>query len=150
VPEITVATVGTQLIFKRIGGSLQILTLATSTNQPIFLGGNAVGVVGNSTIVSASQSCCTLVATETQDDTGSGTFSNSAGSTVITINTELGGTISIGGILNLNGNIRYVVSYGTGLGGTGTYNINAAISGANSGAGYTTSSTFGWCVVSVI
>jgi hypothetical protein len=150
VPEITASTVGTQLVFKRIGGSLQILTLATTNNQPIFLSGNAVGVVGNSTIVSATQSCVTLVATQTQD-AGAGTFNNSAGATVITVVTQTSGTLTIGGIINCNGNVRYITSYGTGLGGAGstTYNINTAIAGPNTGANYTSSISYGWSVVSV-
>jgi len=147
VPEITASNVGTQLVFKRIGGSLQILTLATSSNQPIFLGGNAVGVVGNSTIVSSTQSCCTLVATQTQD-AGAGTFTNGASSAVITIVTQTSGTLSIGGIINCNGNVRYITSYVSGLGGLGTYTVNAVIVAANTGQPYTSSVTYGYGVVS--
>lgn len=147
VPEITALTVGTQLVFKRIGGSLQILTLATTNNQPIFLGGNAVGVVGNSTIVSASQSCCTLVATQIQD-AGAGTYLNAPGSASISI-TQTSGTLAIGGIINLNGTIRYIVSYGTGLGGSGSYNVNATLPTSSGGLPYTSSVTYGWSVVSV-
>ena len=148
-PAITAATVGTQITFKRIGGSLQTLGLATSSSQPLFLGGTDVGQVGARTIISAAQSCCNLVSTQTQD-AGSGTFTNVAGSTTITINTQTAGTLSIGGIINCNGNVRYITAYGTGLGGTGTYTVNSAIAGANAGAAYTSSVTYGWCLVSVV
>jgi hypothetical protein len=153
VPQITSLNVGTQLVFKRIGGSLQALSFTTVSNQPTFLSGNAIGTTtASNVIISATQSCCKIIATETQP-AGTGTFTNLAGSATITIDTQTTGTLSIGGIINCNGNVRYITAYLTGLGGAAlganTYTVNAVIAAANSGQNYTSSLTYGWCVESV-
>jgi hypothetical protein len=149
VPQITSLNVGTQLVFKRIGGSLQTLSLTTISNQPTFLSGNAIGTTtATNVIISATQSCCKIIATQTQN-AGTGTVTNIAGSDTITIVTQTSGTLSIGGVINFNGNVRYITAYGTGLGGLGTYTVNAVIAGANSDQSYTSSLTYGWCVESV-
>ena len=153
VPQITSLNVGTQLVFKRIGGSLQTLSLTTVSNQPTFLSGNAIGTTtATNVIISATQSCCKIIATETQN-AGTGTFTNVAGSSTITIDTQTSGTLAIGGIINCNGNVRYITAFLTGLGGAtigaNTYTVNAVIAGANAGQNYTSSLTYGWCVESV-
>jgi len=151
-PEVTATSVGTQLIFKRIGGSLQILTIAMSANQPSFNLGNAVGTLASYQLVGTTQGCGTMVAIQSQDD-GAGTFSNTAGSTTVNITAQTSGTLSIGGKINLNGNVRWITGYsGTapvGLGGPGNYVVNAAIATANTNAAYTSQVTYGWSVISV-
>jgi len=149
VPQITSLNVGTQLVFKRLGGSLQALSLTTVSNQPTFLSGNAIGTTtATNVIISATQSCCKIIATETQN-AGAGTFSNGAGSATITIDTQTSGTLAIGGAITLNGNVRFITAYGTGLGGTGTYTVNTAIVAANAGQPYTSSLSYGWAVESI-
>jgi len=148
-PLISSANVGHQLTFKRIGGSLQALTMTMNSNQPIFLSGNATGTTSSpQTIISATQSSTTIVATQT-GDSGTGTFSNTAGSTTITITAQNSGTLTIGHNVSFNGNVRTITGYGTGLGGTGTYTIDTAIAGANTNQPYTANITYGWCVLSV-
>lgn len=148
-PEVTSANVGTQLVFKRIGGALQILTIAMSANQPAFLVGNAVGTLANFQLVGISQSGGTMVGIQSQN-AGAGTFSNTAGSTTITIVTQTSGTLSIGGKINLNGVDRWITAYSGGsFGGTGNYIVNSAIAAANTGQPYTSSVTYGYAVTSV-
>lgn len=151
-PEVTATSVGTQLTFKRIGGSLQILTIAMSANQPSFNLGNAVGTLANYQLVGTTQGCGTMVAIQSQDD-GAGTFSNTAGSTTVNITAQTSGTLSIGGKIDLNGNVRWITAYSAtapvGAGGTGNYIVNAAIAAANTNAPYTSQVTYGWSVISV-
>lgn len=150
-PVINSASVGTQITFKRIGGSLQALSITAQSNQPTYLSGNARGTTtATNILVSASQSCSTIVATQT-GDVGAGTFTNAAGSATITVVTQSSGTLSIGHIMNLNGNVRFITAYitGNGAGANSTYSINTAITGANTGQPYSTSLTYGWCVTTV-
>jgi hypothetical protein len=148
-PVINSTIVGGIFQFKRIGGSLQALSITAQSNQPTFLAGDAIGTTtATNVLISATQSAGKIVASETQP-AGAGTFTNTAGSTTITIVSQTSGTLSIGGIINCNGNVRFITAYGTGLGGTGTYTINTAIATANTGASYTSSLTYGWCVLSV-
>jgi hypothetical protein len=148
-PEVNVVNVGTQLVFKRIGGSLQSLGIGMSNNQPAFLLGNAVGSLANFQLVGAAQSCGTMVAIQSQD-AGAGTFSNVAGSTTISILTQTSGTLSIGGKINLNGVDRFITAYSGGsFGGTGNYIVNSAVAAANTGQPYTSSITYGWSVTTV-
>ena len=146
-PQIIASTQGMQMTFKRIGGSLQPLSITAVNNQPTFLSGNATGTAtATNVIISATQSCCKITAILSQKS-GAGTFSNTAGSATITIVTVTGTTVlSIGGFIVLNGNIRFITAYGTGLGLTGTYTVNATIAAANTGAAFTTGDTFGWSV----
>lgn len=148
-PAITSSNVGTQITFKRIGGSLQILSMTTVSNQPTFLSGIGLGTTtATNAIISATQSSTTIVASQTQD-AGTGTYNVTAGSALITVATQTSGTLSIGGIINCQGNIRYILSYGTGLGGTGTYNLNATLPTASLGLSYTSSVTYGWVVTNI-
>jgi hypothetical protein len=151
-PEVTASNVGTMITFKRIGGFLHPLTLSMSANQPAFLLGSSVGQTANFNILIATQTCGVIVAIESQN-AGAGLFSNAAGSTTVNITTQTSGTLSIGGNINLNGNIRRITGYsatapvGNG-GGTGNYIINSAIAAANTNQPYTSSVTYGWAVVS--
>ena len=147
-PEVTALNVGTQITFKRIGGSLQPLTIQMSANQPAFLLTNSVGQLANFILCSTVQSCGTMVAIQCQDE-GTGTFSNNAGTSMITINTQTSGTLCIGGRINCNGNNRYITSYAGGLGGINGYNINSIIVANNSNQTYTSSISYGWAVTSV-
>jgi hypothetical protein len=62
--------------------------------------------------------------------------------------TQTAGNIVIGGVYNFGGNTRSVTAFGTGLGGTGTYTMNAAIASANTANPYTSLDTYGWGVIS--
>jgi hypothetical protein len=150
-PEVTGTNVGTQLTFKRIGGSLQNLTIQMSANQPSFLLTTSVGTLANYTLCSTIQSCGTMTAIQSQD-AGSGTFSNTAGSTTVNIISQSSGTLSIGGKITLGANVRWITAYsGTvpiGNGGTGNYVINALIVAANTGQPYTSEVTYGYAVTS--
>jgi len=146
---ITSTNVGTIIEFKRIGGSLQALSITAQSNQPTFLAGNATGTtVATNVLISATQSAARIVASEIQP-VGAGTFTNTAGSTTVTIVTQTSGTLAIGGSVNFNGNVRFITAFGTGLGGTGTYTISSAIVAANTNQAYTASLSYGWCVLSV-
>ena len=147
-PEVTALNVGTQITFKRIGGSLQALTIAMSANQPAFLLTNSVGQLTNFILCNTNQSCGTLVAIQCQD-AGGGTFSNNAGTSMITINTQTSGTLCIGGRINCNGNNRHITGYAGGLGGINGYNINSIIVADNFSQTYTSSVSYGWAVTSV-
>ena len=155
-PQSNATTVNKQFILKRIGGSLQILTAVGTAGpegltQAIFYGGTSIGQITAGNLVTATQNSATVVSIQTQDTTVTGTFTNTAGATVVTIVTQSSpfSVIVIGGVYNFNGVTRSIISYGTGLGGTGTYNINASIAGANTGAAYTSINTYAWAVVSV-
>jgi hypothetical protein len=152
-PEVTATNVGTtnvgtMLTFKRIGGNLQILTIAMSANQAAFLLGNAVGQLANFQLVQAAQSCGTMVAIQSQD-AGDGTFSSTAGSATITINIQASGTLFIGGKINLNGVDRVITAYGTGRGGTGTYTVDSNMPTTFTSQIYISSVSYGWAVTSV-
>ena len=151
-PQITILNVGTQITFKRVSGSLQPLSITAVNNQPTFLSGGAIGTTtATNVIISATQSCCKITAILAQKS-GAGTFNNAAGSATITVVTVTGTTVlSIGGFIVLNGNIRFITAYGTGLGigGSTTYTVNATIAAANTGASFVTGDTFGWAVDSV-
>jgi len=148
-PIINSTIVGYIFNFKRIGGSLQALSITAQSNQPTYLSGNATGTTtATNTLISSSQSASQIVASEIQP-AGAGTFTNVANSSTITIVTQTSGTLAIGGSINCNGNVRFITAYGTGLGGTGTYVVNTAIAGANTNQAYTASLSYGWSVLSV-
>jgi hypothetical protein len=152
--EITSVNVGHEITFKRLGGSLQNLTFtlvnASGTGafpQPIFLLGTTLGTVTSpQTIISTTQNCVTMTSLITQT-AGAGTFTNIAGSATVTIVTVTSGTLAIGGWVTLNGNERQIIAYGTGLGLTGTYTVNAVIAGANTGQAFTSNVSYGWGVL---
>jgi hypothetical protein len=50
----------------------------------------------------------------------------------------------VGGILNLNGNIRTITAYGTGKGQTGTYTVSASINVANTNQSFTATESYGY------
>ena len=143
--EVNAVNVGSIITFKRMGGSLQPLTLAQVSNQVCFQASTSIGTLSSFIIASATQSGGRIVAVQSQD-AGSGTFTNAANSSTINILTQPTGTLSIGGIINCNGNIRHITAYGTGLGGTGTYTVNTAIVAANTGQPYTSSVSYGWAI----
>jgi hypothetical protein len=143
--EVNAVNVGSIITFKRMGGSLQPLTLAQVSNQVCFQASTSIGTLSSFIIASAVQSGGRIVAVQSQD-AGNGTFTNAANSSTINILTQATGTLSIGGIINCNGNIRHITAYGTGLGGTGTYTVNTAIVAANTGQAFTSSVSYGWAI----
>lgn len=149
-PAITAAMVGMKLVYKRFGGTYNAVNFNPANPYPahaIFgLGGSALGSTGTQALISATQNTCTLVAMQTQSSF-TGTFTNTAGATVVTIVTT-NGTIFAGGVFSFNGNARYITSCGTGRGGTGTYNIETSITAANTNQPFTASVSYGWMVLS--
>jgi hypothetical protein len=148
-PVITAAMVGLKLVFKRFGGTYNAVNFNPSVPYPgvaIFgLGGTALGSTATQALISATQNTCTIVAIKTQDSF-TGTFTNTAGATVVTIVTT-NGTIFAGGYFSFNGNLRYITSCGTGRGGTGTYNIDTSITLANTAQAFTANVSYGWMVL---
>lgn len=148
-PAITQTSIGLKLVFKRFGGTYNAVNFNPSVPYPghaIFgLGGTALGSTATQALISASQNTCTLTAIQTQGSF-TGTFTNTAGATVVTIVTTTG-TIFAGGVFSFNGNARYITSCGTGRGETGTYNIDTSITAANTGQPFTASVSYGWMVL---
>lgn len=148
-PAITQSMIGMKLVFKRFGGTYNAVNFNPAIPYPahaIFgLGGSALGSTGTQALISATQNTCTITAIQTQDSF-TGTFTNTAGATVVTIVTT-NGTIFAGGVFSFNGNARYITSCGTGRGGTGTYNIDTSITAANTNQPFTASVSYGWMVL---
>jgi hypothetical protein len=154
-PTVTASNVGTEITFKRIGGSGQILGAITGVDansfpQCIIINGLSVGAASATaqTMVPAGNNFAMIQAMRLQD-AGAGTVTNAASSTTITIVTQSSGSLCVGGVIVFAGNTRYITALSTGIGGTGTYTVNAAITSANTGVAYTSSATFGWGVVSI-
>lgn len=152
-PQSNSTTVNKEFVIKRLGGSAQILQSVGVSGpegftQAVFYDGGNLGTIATGNLITASQNAVTVLSIQTQDTTGAGTFTNTAGSTTVTIVTQTSGNIVIGGVYNFNNNTRSVTAFGTGLGGTGTYTINAAIATANTANPYTTLDTYGWGVIS--
>ena len=148
-PQITQSMIGMKLVFKRFGGTYNAVDFNPQVPYPghaIFgLGGSALGSTALQTLISTTQNTCTLTAIQTQGSF-TGTFTNTAGATVVTIVTT-NGTIFAGGYFSFNGVNRYITSCGTGRGGTGTYNIDTGIVAANTGQPFTASVSYGWMVL---
>jgi len=149
-PTLTPQMVGFQFDFKRAGGTYNAITFNPSSVAPtgVFgLGGTAFGTTGSSVLIGATQNSLTLFVSQTQNEF-TGTFSNLAGATSIVINTlPTTQAIFVGGYINLNGNFRYITGDGGGRGGVGSYNINTAIAGANTGQPFTAYVSYGWMVM---
>lgn len=148
-PAITTAMVGMKLVYKRFGGTYNAVNFNPSVPYPghaIFgLGGSALGSTATQALISTTQNTCTIVAMQTQSSF-TGTFTNTAGATVVTIVTT-NGAIFAGGYFSFNGNTRYITSCGTGRGGTGTYNIDTSITLANTNQPFTANVSYGWMVL---
>jgi hypothetical protein len=148
-PEITASNVGTLITFKRLGGSLQIMRITATGAQPYFALTNALGTMTQTnTLITNAQNCAQIVAIVSQQAVSNcGQFSNTAGSTTINITIQNSGWITIGGRLNLFGNIRHVTAFGTGNGGTGTYTVDSALP-VNVNQFYSQILSYGWAVQS--
>ena len=149
-PTLTAEMVGFQFDFKRAGGTYNAITFNPSSVVPtgVFgLGGTAFGTTGSSVLIGATQNSLTLFVSQTQNEF-TGTFTNTAGATSITIvSLPTTQAIFVGGYINLNGNFRYITGDGGGRGGVGAYNINTAIAGANTGQPFTAYVSYGWMVM---
>jgi hypothetical protein len=149
-PTLTAQMVGFEFNFKRAGGVYNAITFDPSSVQPtgVFgLGGTAFGTTASSVLIGATQNSLTLYVSQTQNEF-TGTFTNTAGASTITIVTlPTTEAIFAGGYINLNGNFRYITADGGGRGGVGLYNINTAIAGANTGQPFTAYVSYGWLVM---
>lgn len=148
-PTVTSAITGWTFRVKRLYGSnLNVCTFnpSATTTQPIVFDG--VGAPSTAAYnMSATQSMFEFQAIQTQLAGITGTFTNVAGATQITINSVSGNILFLGGIITLAGNVnatRVITSYITGRGGTGTYGINTAITLANTAQNYTSVASFGY------
>ena len=149
-------TSGTEVTFKRIGGSLQILNFqmaqigTSGFYQPIYQLGATQGTLGSSGLIgliSASQNTTKIYAFSLAG-ASSGTLgaSYTSGATSITLSATSGGAlIFIGTVITISGNVRQITGYGTGLGGAGTYTLSSSIASTfASGTAYTTQALSAW------
>jgi hypothetical protein len=148
-PTITASTVGWEFRIRRMYGSnYNSCTINPSafTTQAIILEGTGVPTVSTTAVtISATQSSAQFVSTIVQLGGFTGTFTNTLGSSTIQIVTITAGNIvMVGGILNLNGNIRTITAYGTGKGQTGTYTVSASINVANTNQSFTATESYGY------
>lgn len=148
-PTITSTTIGWGFRIKRMYGSnYNACTINPSafTTQAIILEGTGVPTVSTTAVtISATQSMAQFVSTIVQLGGFTGTFTNTLGSSTININSITAGNIvMVGGILNLNGNIRTITAYGTGRGQTGTYTVSASITVANTNQSFTSTESYGY------
>ena len=146
---------GTEITFKRIGGSLQILNIQTAQigtsgfYQPLFLLGSTQGTLGSSglnALISASLNTSKIYAFALAGASG-GTLSATytSGATSISLSAPTSAVLYIGTVITISGNVRQITAYGTGLGGAGTYTINASIASTfASGTAYTTQALSAW------
>jgi hypothetical protein len=146
-PQITQSMIGMKLVFKRFAGTYNLVNFNPSVSYPgnaIFQLGTSLGNTAIQTLIGTTQNTCTLLATQTQESF-TGTFTNAAGATVVTIVTT-NGTIFVGGYFSFNGVNRYITTSGTGRGGTGTYNIDSSLS-ANTAQPFTAYVSYAWSVL---
>jgi hypothetical protein len=149
-PEITASTVGSKTTLKRIGGSPQVLQIGLANNQAVYIGSTSTTIATPANLLATTQTHCQLIATQI-GDIGAGTFTNLANQFVVIINTQSSGTIAIGTRIYLGAVLgyRFITSYQSGVGGLGSYSVNAVLPTASSGVAYTTEITYGWAVVSI-
>lgn len=148
-PIITAALVGWAFKVKRLYGSnLNVCTFNPSSVSPQPIVFDGVGVPSTAAYnMTAAQSLFAFEAIQTQLAGITGTFTNVAGSTTITINSVSGNILFLGGTIFLAGNVnanRIITAYGTGKGGTGTYTVNTAITLANTAQTYTSVASYGF------
>lgn len=68
---------------------------------------------------------------------GAGTASYVTGTGVLTVATQTASTIIIGTVLTIGGNSYTILSYGTGIGGVGTYNCATGLTNVATATAYT-------------
>jgi hypothetical protein len=149
-PIVTSVLTGWTFRVKRLYGSNLNVCTFNPQSQPIVFDG--VGAPSTAAYnMSATQSMFEFQAIQTQLAGITGTFTNTAGASVITINSVSGNILFLGGTITLAGNVnatRIITSYGTGRGGTGTYGINTAITLANTAQNYTSVASYGYMLQS--
>jgi hypothetical protein len=145
-PEVNSSNLDMELTFKRMGGSLQILTIAQVNSQPIFGIGNSRGQITSSGM-NATQSLVSFASTQVSI-ASSGNFSvtGSPTTTINILSVSAGAYISVGQKINLPAPTgqRIITGYGTGLGGIGTYIVNTNITTNYTNQPYTGDANFGW------
>jgi len=145
-PEVNSTNLDMELTFKRMGGSLQLLTIAQVNSQPIFGIGNSRGQI-TSTSISATQSLVTLASTQVSiASSGNFTVSGQPTTTINILSVSAGAYISVGQKINLPAPTgqRIITGYGTGNGGTGTYTVSVNITTNYTNQPYTGDANFGW------
>jgi hypothetical protein len=128
-PSVTASMVGQQFIFKKRGGlGACAYTITTTGGQPVFpIGGSLGTLTFPYTILTASTQSSTQLMCVQSHFAGTGTGQASLASPTLTINTWNGlpGTmITIGTSITLTGVTKKVSAFGTGVGGTGTYQMD--------------------------
>ena len=129
-PSVTASMVGQQFVFKKRGGlGACAYTITTTGGQPVFpIGGSLGTLTFPYTLLTAStQSSAQLMAVQSHF-AGSGTGQASLGLPTLTINTWNGlpsTMITIGTSITLSGVTKKVSAFGTGVGGTGNYQMDS-------------------------
>ena len=154
-PIITSAMVGQEFTLKRRGGTLSILSITTGTTggalQPVFPIGGSLGVVAFPyALISASQSTAKLMCIQSHV-AGTGTASCPASSTVLTVSAWSSSTslLTIGTRITISTFTKTIVSYGTGTGRTGTYNIDTVFGTSAVSGTMTSADRFGYDILLV-
>jgi len=152
-PTVTSVIAGWTFRVKRLYGSnLNVCTFNPSSVSPQPIVFDSVGAPSTGAFnMSTAQSMFEFQAIQTQLAGITGTFTNTAGATQITINSVSGNILFLGGTITLAGNVnatRIITSYITGRGGTGTYGINTAITLANTAQNYTSVASYGYMLTS--
>jgi hypothetical protein len=131
-PSVTSTMVGQQFIFKKRGGlGACAYTITTTGGQPVFpIGGSLGTLTFPYTLLTAStQSSAQLMCVQSHFAGTGGTGQvNIAGNPTLTINTWNGlpsTMITIGTSITIAGVTKKVSAFGTGVGGTGNYQMDS-------------------------
>lgn len=153
-PNVSATTVGQMFYLKKRGGlSTAVLSVTTTgAQQPFFsIGGNLGTITMPVGLISASQSSAQLMAVQSHF-AGSGTGSVSAGLPTLTVSTW--GTlpnamITIGTSITIAGVTKRVSAFGSGVGGTGTYQMDSNYAVGTGVVAITSTNQFGYDILFV-
>ena len=153
-PSVTSTMVGQQFIFKKRGGlGACAYTITTTGGQPVFpIGGSLGTLTFPYTILTAStQSSTQLMCVQSHFAGTGGTGQvTTAGTPTLTINTWNGlpsTMITIGTSITIAGITKKVSSFGTGVGGTGNYQMDSNYVGALANQAITSTDQFGYDIL---
>ena len=156
-PVVTSAMVGQQFMFKKRGGQGSVvytITTGGTPQQPIFATAGAIGgFTYPFTLLSATQSCAQLMCCQSHFAGTGGTGQVlAAASPTLTINTWNGlpsTLITIGTNITIAGITKRVAAYGTGRGGTGTYQMETNYAAILGNQPITSTDQFGYDILFV-
>jgi hypothetical protein len=152
-PSVTSAMVGQQFIFKKRGGlGACAYTITTTGGQPVFpIGGSLGTLTFPYTLLTAStQSSAQLMCVQSHF-AGTGTAQvNTGGTPTLTINTWNGlpsTMITIGTSITIAGVTKKVSAFGTGVGGTGNYQMDSNYASNLTNQAITSTNQFGYDIL---